>query len=1110
MASISLNDELKKYKQKYYTNQLLKGALISLALVLSVYISLNFLEYLGRFNTLVRGVFFFSFVVVLATVMVVWVISPILKLFNLNRQISDEEAARQIGHYFPNIDDKLLNTIQLQRVGERENSLIMASIQQRTQELSIVRFTDAINLGENRKYLRWVLIPLLLLLFIFVLAPNLFTELFTKSSERIIKFNESFAEPAPFQFVLENKKMQAFKNEDFSLSLRLDGRAIPSDVFLLSGGRRYKMPKDENGKFTYIFPKLQKDVDFSFEAAGFNSKDYQIELIERPTLLSFNASLNYPTYLGKPNEKWNNIGNLAVPEGTRINWQFNANKADKLFLIFNEGKDTINVNSANASLFEYAKTARASEGYQVRLLNKYSANKEEINYFINVIPDRFPKISMQDYQDSAVYNFLSVGGSISDDYGLSALKLNYRVNRDGKGGEWKTINIPFSADQTIQNFYYQLDLSELKLQPGDNVEYYGIVWDNDGVNGAKSSKTGTSQFKIPTEKELKQELDQSVTNTQSQIDKTLKKAQDLQNDIKSLENKLQQKDRLEYQDKKMAEEILKKREELVEDLKKLQEQNKQLNEKQERFSENSEKIAEKMEQLQKLMNELLDEETKKLYEELQKLLEQNRDNESVKDKLEEIKDKEANLEKELERALEMFKQYQFEEKLEKTVEDLKELAKEQEKLSEETENKSKDNETLQEEQKELNEKFEELKKDMKELEEMDKNLENPNGMDEKNEENKEEQQEIDQEQDKSLEELEKKQNKKASKSQKNAGQKMQKMAQQMEQMESEMEMEEMQENMDDLRAILENLVTLSFDQENLMKEFRPISISDPRYIKLAQQQLKLKDDAKIIEDSLNALAKRVFQIQSFVTRELGDMKKFMNESSEMIKQRKLSQATGKQQGAMTSMNNLALMLSEVLQQMQNAMQNAMSMPSKSKQKGKPQKSPSLGQLQQQLNQKIQDLKQSGKTGRQLSEELAKLAAEQQRIREALRQLEKMAGQQDKNAKEQLSKQLGELGKQMEDIEEDLVNKKLERINQLRQKEIETRLLESEKAMRERGEEEERKAEQAKVKKKTAPPALQQYFKTKEKQIELLKTVPPALSPYYKKEVDEYFEKINKQ
>ena len=40
---------------------------------------------------------------------------------------------------------------------------------------------------------------------------------------------------------------------------------------------------------------------------------------------------------------------------------------------------------------------------------------------------------------------------------------------------------------------------------------------------------------------------------------------------------------------------------------------------------------------------------------------------------------------------------------------------------------------------------------------------------------------------------------------------------------------------------MENLVKLSFDQERLMKDFRNIRIGDPRFIKLGQTQLKLKD-----------------------------------------------------------------------------------------------------------------------------------------------------------------------------------------------------------------------------------------------------------------------------
>ncbi len=1112
--SLTIFQELQQYKKKYYTNQLLKGVLVSVGILLGAFILLNTFEYLGRFNSTVRTVLFFSFLLVSALVLVFWILRPINKLIGLQNQISNEDAARQIGKYFPEIDDKLLNTLQLHQRSDAQNALVKASIAQKTKELTLVKFTDAVHFDENKKYLKYVLLPLVLLLLVFISSPSLFSELFTKSSARIINFNKDFVEPAPFQFFLENKNLKAFKNEDYTISLDLKGRAIPSEVFIISGGRKYKMTSGEEvGKFTYKFPKLQKPVGFYFDAAGFSSSSHQVEIIERPSLLAFNAFVQYPAYLGKANERWDNIGNLVVPEGTQIQWQFKAKKSDKLQLIFNEGKDTINARKSDAQTFDYKRQARRPEGYQVRLQNQYSSNKEEINYYINVIPDQFPKITMQEYQDTLTYNFLSIGGSVSDDYGISQLKMFYRITREGKPGQLQSIAIPVNTEQSIQNFYYQLPMEQMNLKPGDRLEYFAQVWDNDGVNGAKSAKTGTLLFQIPDKSELKEELNKTVAQTESQIDKAIKKAEKLQEDIKSLEDKLRNKNKLEYQDKKLAEEIIKKRQELAEEIKKLQEQNENINQKQEQLSEKSPELKEKMDKLKELMNELLDEETKKLYEELQKLLEQNRENDAVLDKLEEIKNKEGSLEKELERALEMFKQLQFEQKLEQTVEDLKELSQEQKELAEQTEQneKGKDlqkQEEIKEKQQDIKEKFEEIKKDLENLEKMDKDLENPNGMEENNENLEDEKQEISEEMENSEQQLDKKQNKKAGESQKKSGEKMQKMAEQLDQMQSDMEMEKMSEDMEDLRAILENLVKLSFDQEELMKEFRtPINTSDPRFIQLAQQQLKLRDDSKIIEDSLTALAKRVFQIQSFVTRELEDMNQYMDESSGLIKERKLANATSKQQFAMTSMNNLALMLSEVLNQMQEAMQNAASMPQKGK--GKPQKSPSLGKMQQQLNQQIQELQKSGKSGRQLSEELAKLAAEQERLRRALKELEKMAGQDNPQGKEQLSKQIKELMKEMEENEKDLVNKRLDKITKERQKDIETRLLESEKALRERGEEEERKAEQAKKKQKTVPPSLQQYFKSKEKQIELLKTVPPALSPYYKKKVDEYFEKLDK-
>jgi hypothetical protein len=148
------------------------------------------------------------------------------------------------------------------------------------------------------------------------------------------------------------------------------------------------------------------------------------------------------------------------------------------------------------------------------------------------------------------------------------------------------------------------------------------------------------------------------------------------------------------------------------------------------------------------------------------------------------------------------------------------------------------------------------------------------------------------------------------------------------------------------------------------------------------------------------------------------------------------------------------------------------------------------------------LKNGQKTGRQYSEELARMAAEQARIRKALQEL------QEKLKKEGGQIPGNDLPGKMEQTELDLVNKKITEETIRRQKEILTRLLEAEKAMREQSQDEERKGEAAKDYSKEVPKAFEEYLRLKEKEVELLKTVPPKFFPYYKKEVNEYFKRIN--
>jgi hypothetical protein len=1112
MSDASFNILLKKlndYKRKYYLNTLLKGFLLTLTLLSSAYLFFTFLEYYGRFNSYYRIAFLATYVSIFAFASYQWIITPVLKLTAMRKQISDEEASLQIGQFFSKIQDKLLNTIQLRNFNSRQNELLSASISQKTNELSIFSFNDAIDLKKNRKYARFLLWPLLFIGSILLFVPQIFTE----GTTRIVNYDKDFPVPAPFEFILENENLRAFKNEDFEVKLHLNGSSIPEQVYIIVNGRRAKMKKESVDRYSFAMNNLQHSESFVFEAAGFNSNDFKLEVMSRPELKSFEAYISYPKYLNKVNESLKNAGNLTVPEGTAINWSFYTEDAESMNIRFNnEAKESALTKEGKD--FKFSKKFLRSENYQVRLKNKNSDSKEVISYFINVIPDQFPSINAEQFKDTVLFNYISFGGSISDDHGLSKMKLLFRIKKetdDKKDAEYQNLPVSIDNRSSNQNFIFNWKIDTIKVNPGEKLEYFFQVWDNDGVNGSKSTKSRTFEFYIPSEQEIKKEIADATVNTENKISEILKKTLDLKRDLNKIEDKLKNKNEFNWQDKKLLEEVLQKQQQIKQEIEELNKLNKSLNQKNEKFNQMNPELAQKIEQLQKLMEDLLDEETKKLYEELQKLLNDPEKKNNLQDLVEKLNKKDENLEKEIARALEMFKQLEFEKKLDETVNGMKELAKKQEELADKTLKKEDSKEKLQEEQKKLSEDFKNLEKDLKDLKDLNESLENKKNM----EDTGKEQQEIKDAQQKSSDQLGNDQNKKAGESQKNAAQKMDDLSNKLSEMQNKMQQSENEDNIEDLRAVLENLITLSFDQEGLMKEFRKVNSSDPRFVMLSQKQLKLKDDSRIIEDSLMALAKRVFQINSFVIREVTAMKNSMDESIEALRDRDPGQVipltTSKQQFAMTSINNLALMLNDVLKQMQQQMKDAMknqgngscSKPGNNKKPGQGKKPGmgDLGQLQKDLNSKIQALKQSGKSGKELSQELAKLAAQQEMIRNAIKDFQQKNGGGNGN--------LDKISKNMEKTESDLVNKQITQETLFRQQEILTRLLEAENALRERDLDNKRESNTGKEIKNEVPPAFEKYLKAKEKQIDFLKTVPPSLNPYYKQEVNEYFQKIEK-
>ncbi len=1205
--------ELRFFKRKYYINQIIKGALLLGGVVLTAFLLANTLEFSFRFGQELR---LFLFVFLLASFTVsfyLFLLDPLLKLLGYRNGMSDEEAARRIGNSFPRVSDRLLNLIQLKRLSE-SNALASAGVDQKTGQVAEIEYRSSIKYRDNSKYLKYILSPVSLLAILLIAYPAFITE----PTERIVNFNEDFVSEVPFSFNAEYEEY-AFRNEDYRVGVSLKGSAFPENLYIITKGRKIKMLSTGNGEYEHTFKNLQDNRSFRFEGAGYFSREYSIRLVDRPNLRNFNVELDYPAYTGITNERLSNIGNLEIPEGTNVTWQFSTLLADSLSAHFLGTNEWLTGTKEGNDLFELSNKIFVSDNYTIRLRNRYSNNKELLKYYIRVIRDQYPEIELNTYQDTVLYSLVVLGGNISDDYGLTRLELKYTISdRSGKEQPLKIIQIPISRRQNNQGYYYQWSIDSLDIQPGQSLSYYLEVWDNDGINGRKSSRTGLYQFSVPSRKELKSELDDSENQTQSDIEQTLKDTRELQEKLKEAEERLKGTRNLNWEDEKLLKEILDKKEELDKALKELQEQNQKNQLQRDRFSPQSESLQEKSRQLQESMEQMMDEETKRLFEELQKLLEDKSGVEQMQQLMEQMNRRSRDFEKEMERTLELFKQLKLENKINEAVNELNELSLEQLKLSEETEKEGSDPNELLDKQNELIDRFNDLDEDLKNIGELNQELESPEPLpdqqqlkkmlaeqqqeskknlealkkaiedaqerlsnkedaegkdaesdnkvseegenqkgdegkdgeeksgedkesgdksndaskseekqgeksgdknsDKKNEESggkkddsdeqgqsESEQQNESQEKD-STEQSNKNEGEsreEAKKAQIRAGRIIKQMAEQMEQMQSGMEMQRMEEDLENLRNIVHNLLKLSFDQEELMASFRDVNESDPGFVPLSQEQLKLRDDAKVIQDSLYSLAKRRFDLRPIITKKVSSMNEHMENAMNSLKERRKYRAVSEQQFAMTEMNDLALLLDEMLNQI---MMNISSAKGTKKSKNQPQHE-SLGEMQQKLNEQVRQLKESGKTGRELSEELAKLAAEQARIRKALEEMQQRLEQMDM---ENQSAPGSEIPSKMEDSELDLVNKRLTEQLIRRQKDILTRLLNAENAMRERELDEERKGETARDYEKIIPRSFDEYLKQKEQEIEMLKTLPPRLFPHYKKEVSDYFKRIGER
>lgn len=1168
----SLIAKLDSFTRRYYTNQIIRGAIFSAIYVLAFFLAINLAEYYFYLSTGMRKVMFYGFILSSAAFVARYLLQPLLHYYKLGKIISYEQAAQIIGTHFSEVKDKLLNILQLRHdAGSQPNAaLLFAAIDQKAVELKPVDFSFAVDLSKNRKYLRFLLPPVLLFLFIIIAAPNVIKE----GTSRLYHNNIVYEKQAPFQFVIQNRELKALQYGNYTLNVKIEGDALPNEVYLEAGNNTYQLKKKEKNLFAFEFNNLRETTSFQLNANGFHSKEYTLNVVAKPIVTGFEIRCEYPPYTGKQNETVKNLGDLIVPAGTKLSWRFNTQNVEELK--FYIGDSAYQVKRTGDAEFGFAKTFMQSAAYTLKVSNNNVKDADSVTYSLNVTPDLYPVISVNEQHDSASQKYFYYTGDVSDDYGVRRLTFNYQITRSDSGAQnvSKTMEVPITAGLSSR-FTFYWSLQDFTIAPGDQMSYYFEVWDNDGIHGSKSTRSNLMNFQMPTLNELNKEITKDNKELKTDMKETMVKAEKLKNELHDMQDKLQEKKNLDWDDKKNLTENIEKQKELQKELERMKEKMDQNFEKQNELNEVKPEIAEKEKRLQDLFDQVMNKEMKDLYEKLQKMLEDLQ----KKDALDKMQDMEANnekLEKEMDRMLELFKKLEFDQKLELTAGKLEKLSEKEKELANKTEQAddkkdAKDNkdlkdgkdakdkkdaqtakdaqdkkdqagkdikeqndakdaaakeqpakDQLKDQQAKLNEELKDAKKDVDDL----KKLNEETQSDQDFKETDKNMQDAEQESKDAKQNMDSKQNKQASKKQKEAAKKMDDAAKSLQAMKDALEKEEDAEDMQAIRQLLKNILQLSFDEEKLMADVNQTNINVPKYVDLMHEQQRIRENSKMVEDSLYALARRQDKISSFVTKQINDINKYLTKAIDDMEDRNKMKAAGNEQFVMTGYNNLALMLSEAMSDMQKQMSQKDGAPKDGNPKmcmkcNKPGAGkPSLSKMQQQLKDRIQAagemLKKQGSKpgqgnpqsamGNNMSKEFAEMAQMQAQIR---REMEKQQQQEGKDARNP-GGDMSQTVKKMEETEKELVNKQITGEMLMRQQQIMDKLLEAENAERQKDQKNERESHTGQDMKREVPPAIEAYLKEKQSEVDLYKTVPPSLKPYYKTLAEKYFRSLTIQ
>jgi hypothetical protein len=985
-----------------------------------------------------------------------------------------EFIAKNTGKFAFSKQDNLINALQIENSKETlySEDLSNSFIKQTIDKLSKLKISF---LFPSKKIYLWKKITLICLIITLLTIISTWKHS-VSSMYRWAHAKTEFIPPKPFKLIGLTRHLNVLGGENVNIGFKATGE-IPDSIFI----EFRPVFNIENKDSTIIFSAKKSNVDeykfefleiyqnFQYRAFSpsikfwdpwdeITTKFFSISVTDRPSIDDFLVTITPPAYTGlkKQSQKANQAQIQAI-NGSKINVELKSNKDLSLAeLILDEEKKEMNINGKRAQ-FEFI--ASLDQKFSINLKDKRGVrNRNPIPFNLQIINDISPEMTI--IQPPPIIELgsdqtIPILMSIEDDFGFSNLQLSYELQRPNYIDAEPFIslfNIEINkSSKTQQDIQTIWNLQSIGLMPEDEIYFHFELYDNDIVTGPKKTISSTFIARLPSLNDLFHSFNDEQEQIIDAVKIELEDIQKLKVELDKAELNLLKKDKLEWKDNQSLKETLESVQQQLDDFQTLAEQINQLNDNGEKHQLFSKDLMNKFEDLQKLIEEIFPPDMLKNMDWMKKALEDMKPEELLS-ALENLSNNIQQVEKELDRFLDIFKRVKAEQEVDQLRKRLEQLVQNQDNIDQQI--RQTNNETnaskfkkLEQEQKINKREFDEIISSMEDAAKDVKVFSRKTAQSLEKLSESELSKSTENHLEQTIQSLNKEEPYKAMDESYASLNDIETVELEMDNILSEFQKETTRDMSSKFRLILKDLLTLSKSQESLKSETEQIPRNSPGLHDLALEQQMIQNQLTQAMENAVSLSKETFLVSPMMGRMLGSAYAQMNVSKGKLAERNGNGSIDNQDEAIIALNEGSKIIIQSIKQMQesgSASGYNQFLKQLEQMAGKQQGINNQG-MQLALGQMANSLKNSI---------MQQMLAQQKGVRKSL---QKMLNEMKKSGNQGLG-DLNSISKEMNDVIKDLEEKKYTQSTSNKQKKILSRMLDSQTSMTQRGIDNNRKSE----------------------------------------------------